>query len=134
LNVPAKATLTLYIGQISEKSRMAIEDNTEILLRMARLEQIQFEESRGAAGLISFVSGDVTASLVLGDLIDINKEKERLNKELLKTQSDIKSMESRLANDNFIAKATDDVIDETKSRLEECQHMALRIEKIVQAL
>jgi valyl-tRNA synthetase len=57
----------------------------------------------------------------LADFIDITKEKERLNTEMTKVQSDIKSMESRLANEHFVAKALPEVIEETQTRLDACK-------------
>ena len=66
--------------------------------------------------------------------LDLNKEKERLNKDITKIQADIKSMESRLNNEHFIEKATPEVIDETKQKLQEAKAVFDKVSNILQRL
>ena len=134
LNVPASAKLFLIINQTDNLSKQAIENNQEILVRMARLNGISYRESSGDNGFVSFICGGVTASLPLADWIDISKEKDRISKDLTKIQTDIKSMESRLANDNFVAKAQPEVIEETQQKLEECKITHEKLNNIMRNL
>ena len=134
LNVPASAKLHLIINHIDDKSKQAIDESSEIIMRMARLNNIVYREASSDSGFIGFVCGNVTASLPLADFVDIAKEKERLKTELSKIDSDIKSMESRLGNEHFVAKALPEVIEETEARLKECKETFDKVSKILQRL
>ncbi len=131
LNVPASAKLFLIINQIDGLSKNALESNQEILLRMARLNGLSYRDASSDNGFIGFVCGGITASLPLADFIDLNKERERLNKDITKIQTDIKSMESRLGNEHFIAKATPEVIEETQQKLQESKEVFDKVSKIL---
>lgn len=121
LNVPASAKLFLVINEIDALSKNALENNQEILLRMARLNTIAYRDASSDTGFVGFVCGGITASLPLADWIDIAKEKERITKDITKIDADIKSMESRLNNEHFVEKASPEVIEETQARLAECK-------------
>jgi valyl-tRNA synthetase len=54
--------------------------------------------------------------LPLAELIDINKERERLNKELGNMENEIKRAESRLSNKGFVEKAPQKLIDEENEK------------------
>lgn len=134
LNVPASAKLFLVINQIDALSKNAIENNQEILLRMARLNAVSYRDASSENGFVGFVCGGITASLPLADWIDIAKEKERLSKDITKIEIDIKSMESRLNNEHFVAKALPEVIEETQARLEECKITQEKLASIMRKL
>jgi valyl-tRNA synthetase len=134
LNVPASAKLFLIINQIDVLSKNALESNQEILVRMARLNGVSYRDASSDNGFVGFVCGGITASLPLADFIDLKKEKERLNKDITKIELDIKSMESRLNNEHFIEKATPEVIDETKQKLQEAKAVFDKVSNILQRL
>jgi len=54
----------------------------------------------------------------LEGLIDIEDEKQRLQKNLAKIDKDIKSSKQRLLNKDFRSKAPQEIIDQLKTRLE----------------
>jgi valyl-tRNA synthetase len=60
-------------------------------------------------------------------LVDFEKEKQRLEKELIKIKLEIEKIESRLGNDAFIGNAPKEVVEETKTRLKELQDRNKRL-------
>lgn len=54
-------------------------------------------------------------------MIDVTKETERLNKEKANLEKVISSLNGRLSNEAFIAKAPANVIEEQKTRLSEAK-------------
>jgi valyl-tRNA synthetase len=55
--------------------------------------------------------------LLLEGLVDFEKEKARLTKEIGKTEGYIKQIQSKLGNEGFVARAPKDVIDIEKEKL-----------------
>ncbi len=65
----------------------------------------------------SVVISDATLYLKLSDLVDFEKEKERLEKEIEKLNGEVKRIEGKLSNEGFVAKAPEKVIIEEKEKL-----------------
>ncbi len=61
----------------------------------------------------------------------MDKERARLQKEIQKLEKDIKQIDGKLANENFVSKAPEEVIEEQKHRKQEAQ---IVIEKLNSAL
>lgn len=57
----------------------------------------------------------------LEGIIDIKQEIERLTKELIKVENDLKNTKGKLRNDNFTLRAPQEVVEKEKSKLEEFQ-------------
>ena len=56
---------------------------------------------------------------MLADVIDIAAERARLQKEIGKTEGEIKKLSGKLSNEGFLAKAPEEVVAENRSRLSE---------------
>ena len=61
--------------------------------------------------------------LPLGELVDISKELERLNKEKANLESEIKRAYGKLANEKFTSKAPEKVENEEREKLAKYQDM-----------
>lgn len=70
----------------------------------------------------------------LHDLIDMEKEKKRLEEERQKLQDEIKRVEGKLSNEGFVAKAPQKVIDEERQKKEKYQEMLQKIEESLVSL
>jgi valyl-tRNA synthetase len=82
--------------------------------------------------VISDAAGRTIEVIVpLADLVDIDQERKRLEKELIQLEGHVKNSEARLSNENFVSKAPAKVLDEHRQRLEELK--ATR-ESLTQAL
>ena len=62
---------------------------------------------------------------------DLNAERTRLNKELAKVDSDIKRVDAKLGNPEFVRKAPEEIIEGEKEKREEAEG---RRAKILEAL
>ena len=67
----------------------------------------------------------------LGELVDKDKELERLNKEKAKLEGEIKRVEGKLNNQGFVAKAPQKVIDEEKEKGVKYKEM---LEKVLKSI
>jgi len=131
MNVPAGAKINMLVSGASHTTNNAILRQLGALQRLARLENIDALAGDVPNGAISVVVGEVTYYLLLADVIDIDAEKARLDKNLEKLQKEIASVAGRLSNENFVSKAPEYVIAENKKGLEETK---LKADKIKQSL
>jgi valyl-tRNA synthetase len=96
-------------------------DRHEALIgRLARIDAFAFpgEPPKGSAQLIL---DEATLAIPLADVIDLSAERKRLEKEIAKAEGEIAKIEKKLANENFLAKAPDEVVAENRDRLAEEQ-------------
>ncbi|MCD8049954.1 MAG: valine--tRNA ligase [Clostridia bacterium] len=96
-----------------------------------------FFEKLAGASTVTVLSGDsgipdncvnavapgASIFMPTGELIDIDKERERLNKEKTRLESEIERVEKKLANQGFISKAPAKLIEEEKSKGEKYREM-----------
>ena len=69
--------------------------------------------------------------LPLADLIDYEKEIERLNKEKARLEDELKRVNGKLSNEKFLSKAPESVVEEEKEKLQKYQSM---MEKVLERL
>ncbi|MGI5873861.1 MAG: valine--tRNA ligase [Bacillota bacterium] len=115
-----KAKVILAAG---EKERAIIAENAVYLDKMAAVNETEFirlgdDAPKGAAAAIL---GDVRVYLPLAGLIDMDKEKARLAKELDKTEKEIARLSGKLANEGFLAKAPAEVVEGERIKLEDAK-------------
>ena len=67
----------------------------------------------------------------MGDLIDTEKELERLNKEKAACEKDIQFLNGKLSNEKFVSKAPEAVVAQEKEKLEKANE---RLAKILQSI
>jgi valyl-tRNA synthetase len=72
-----------------------------------------------------------TAALPLAGVIDFAAERARLEKEIAKVEADIKRVDAKLGNADFIARAPEEVVEGEREKREEAE---LRRQKLVEAL
>jgi len=115
MNVPAGAKMPMRMIGASGASKARMERNADLVVRLARLEDVAFADEP-PAGSAQIVHGDATVALSLAGVIDVAAEVARIEKEIAKAESEIGKIEKKLANENFVAKAPPAVVEEQKTR------------------
>jgi valyl-tRNA synthetase len=69
-------------------------------------------------GSATAVIGDVQVHVLLKGLIDVKEEKRRLTKEIEKIIKELDGLRKKLANQAFLEKAPDEVVEEVRERVE----------------
>jgi valyl-tRNA synthetase len=78
-------------------------------------------------GSAQFVLGEAVVALPLGDIIDFAKERARLEKDLKKAQEEIVRFDAKLSNQQFVAKAPEEVLAEQREKRAEAAALAARL-------
>ena len=68
--------------------------------------------------VISVVVEKAELFLPMKDLVDYDKEAQRLKKDMEKTEAEIERAEKKLANENFVSKAKPEVVQKEREKLE----------------
>ena len=116
LNVPAKTKVKIYYSQVSADLVEIIEKNKEIVTTLTRSNEFEKKEYSEDKGLVQVNFNDGLIYLSLKGIIDFDKEKKRLQKNLEKIELEIKKIEMKLNDNNFIDNAPENIIKEQKER------------------
>jgi valyl-tRNA synthetase len=133
MNLPAGAKIAAAIvGANSETRRRAASWSDEVK-RLARLDAIAFEE-KVPSSAAQIVLGEATVALPLAGVIDFAAERARLIKELEKIAKDVTAIDARLNNPGFVAKAPEDVLEETRDRKAELEARRAKVNEAMARL
>ncbi len=115
MNVPAGAQIPLAVVAPGDKAKARLSAHGAVVKRLARINEIA-ESAETPQGAIQVIFDETTFALPLADVIDIDAEKARLEKEITKAEGEITKIDKKLGNENFVAKAPPAVVEEQKSR------------------
>ncbi len=134
-NIPLSVPMNVEIAADKEEKGIFISIESYIK-RLARVEKIEFVASSLTAQkqTASVVVGNSKIIVNLAGLIDINEEIKRQNKKLEKLIAEVKSIEARLNNKNFVANAPADVIEKNEARVAEIKSQKVIIEELINSL
>ena len=105
-----------------------VQQNSEIIKALARLENLEIlSQANKPATAVGFVEGSVEVFIDLVGVVDLEKEKERLQKELQSLEKYIAGIEGKLGNADFVAHAPEVVIKKEKQKLEEAKEKLVKI-------
>ena len=130
---PPSRKVKLYL---STPSKRLFSANAESLLKLAGASEIGFVESGTEIPekTVSQVTEGCTVFVPLGELVDIEKEKERLSKELERVIGEIGRADGKLHNRGFVDKAPKALVDAERAKLEKFIEMKEKIEKQIREL
>jgi len=133
MNVPAGAKIPLQIIGAGVETGTRVESQLATLMRLARLETVDYA-SDVPKGSAQIIVGEATFVLPLAGVIDISAEQARLGKEIAKENSEIDKVDRKLDNEQFVAKAPAEVIEEQRQRRLEALERRERLEAALQRL
>ncbi len=126
MHVPAGLKLAMLTVALDDAGAAALARNEALVLRLARIERLETAPAVPKGAIVVTVEGG-TFALPLAGIIDIAAEKARLTKSLDKLERDMGGLRGRLGNPNFVAKAGEAVVGETREKLTLGEDEALRL-------
>jgi valyl-tRNA synthetase len=119
MHVPAGAKIELFLKDANAVTMARAERHREVISRLARLRQIAPLDGAVPTGAVQSVIDEATVILPLADVIDLDQERARLEKEIGRLGQDIDKIENKLGNEKFLSKAPEHVVAEQRGRLAE---------------
>ncbi|MGB6347936.1 MAG: valine--tRNA ligase [Methyloceanibacter sp.] len=132
MNVPAGARVPLVISGASEDTVARAKRHEETILRLARIDTMSF--GKAPSGAVQIVLDEATLALPLAGVIDVAAESKRLKREIDKIGAEIKQLEAKLANEKFVSRAPEHVVEEQRERKGEAEAMAARLQQALKRL
>jgi valyl-tRNA synthetase len=132
MNVPAGAKVPLVIAGASEGTKARVARHEETLLRLARLEKVEF--GKPPPGAVQIVLDEAMLALPLAGVINIDAEQKRLKREIDKVGSEIRQLDAKLSNEKFVARAPEHVVEEQRERKTEAEAMAAKLAQALKRL
>lgn len=134
MNVPAGAKATALVVGASDQTRARISNWQDMIGRLARLESLEIVASADSKGSAQLVVDEATIYLPLADLMDVEAEQARLQKNLDKLSKEAGSLKGRLSNEKFLAKAPEHVVAEAKEQLVDLEAQADKLKAALDRL
>ncbi len=134
-NIAPSIALKAQIAPGDDAARDVIMRMEDHIKRLARIEDLQLVDTIGSrSGSARAVVGTLEVAVPLEGLIDFDKERARLEKELNKLISEREGLEKRLANQEFISRAAADVVALTRARADELADQTAKLRAMIEAL
>ena len=133
LNVPAGSQIDIEI--YGDKD--LFDKTFPFLKRIVRINNVKISDetiNELPPQSASCVVGNTKIVVPLKGIIDIEKEKERQSKKIAKLNQEKISLAARIANENFVKNAPQEVIDSTKVRIAELSKQIESIEELMKSL
>ncbi len=80
------------------------------------------------------VCENVEAIIPLSSLIDPEKEKARIQKEIERAENEISRSKAKLGNEGFVAKAPENVVEAERTKLAAAEDMLCKLRERMEAL
>lgn len=130
MNVPPSKKAKIIIVPTDDK-RPAMEDGKEYFKSLASASEVEIQDNKDGIpeDAVSVVIDGVELFIPLDELVDFEKEKERLNKERDKALAEIKRVEGKLNNPGFVNKAPAKLVEEEKAKKEKFEEILHTIEE-----
>jgi valyl-tRNA synthetase len=134
-NIAPSTPLMARVATTDDESRDVLGQMEGHIKRLAKINQLEIvAELTVEQGCARAVVGEAEIEVPLAGLIDFDKERERLARELSKLEGELSGMEKRLANAEFIERAAPAVVAETKARAVEREGQIGRLKAMIASL
>ena len=133
MRVPAGLRIPMIVTELDAAGQAAWDRNEAMILKLARVVDLTHADAFPKGSITVAVPGG-TFGLPLADIIDIDAEKERLEKSLGKLAKELGGLRGRLNNPKFVASAPDDVVEEARANLAEREEEEVQLKAAMDRL
>ncbi len=127
-NIPPSKKAAVYVETPYEEIFM---NAAPFFVRLASTSELIVGKDFDLGNTMQLVTDCARIFIPMGDLIDTEKELERLNKEKAACEKDIQFLNGKLSNEKFVSKAPEAVVAQEKEKLEKANE---RLAKILQSI
>ncbi len=115
----------------------ALESSRDAIVAMSRATPLHVVATAGEApseGVVTAVLRDVQVVLPMAGLFDVEAERQRLNKQLAASEAEVERLQSRLADEQFVARAPEAVVQREREKLEAAKSRSEGLRRRLQEL
>jgi len=125
MNVPPSRKAKVLVFVTENEAKEAFAEGEAYFIKLASASEVEYINSKDSVpeNVVSVVSRGAEMFMPMLDLVDAEKEIERLNKEKDNLEKEIERVESKLKNEKFVAKAPKEVVEEERLKGEKYKEM-----------
>ena len=129
MNVPPSRKAKVYVVSAKEDVRYIFESSKSFFATLGYASEVHVQEDKTGIdeNAVSTLIHDASVYIPLEELVDIDKEIERLEKEAAKLAGEIKRASGMLANPKFVDKAPAAKVEEEKAKLAKYTEMSEQV-------
>ena len=133
MNVPPSKKAALFV--LTSKPQIFTEGEG-FLQRLAYADEVSLldKEPENLDGMVTIPTSDAKLYIPMGQLVDVAKEVERISKELEKNQKFLSSLEAKLSNEKFVARAPEAVVNAEKEKAAKTRDLIAQLEESLAAM
>ena len=133
MNVPPSTKAALFV--LTSKPQVFTE-GSDFIQRLAYADQVTVldKEPENIDKMVCCTTADAKLYIPMGQLVDVAKELERLDKELEKANKNLAMIEGKLSNENFVARAPEAVVNAEKEKAEKARNLITQLMQSREAL
>ena len=133
MNVPPSAKMPLYLVDVKEETAQRAEAHEDTIKRLVRLDTI-IRSDVAPKGSVQLIVDDAIIALPLGDIVDLDAEQSRLQREIAKFGGEIDKLNAKLSNEKFTSRAPEHVVEEQRERRHEAAQTVKKLEDALKRL
>ncbi|MBQ3151671.1 MAG: valine--tRNA ligase [Clostridia bacterium] len=111
MNVPPSKKAKVYIATSFKDTFSAA---ATVFTKLASASEVEVGDEFSIDNAVSIITQDAKVYIPMGDLVDFEAERARLQKELKKAQDDLEFINKKLSNPGFVSKAPEAVVNAQK--------------------
>ena len=130
MDVPPSRKAKVIITSEDAKVCSIYDENKEVYMTLAGASEVEVQADKAGVSedAVSVVIPDAVVYIPLEDLVDFEKEKERLTKEKEKLAKELSRSKGMLSNEKFLSKAPEAKVNEEKEKLAKYEQMMEQVE------
>ena len=131
MNVPPSRKAAVYVVTEDAGVRKTFTDTKVVFASLCGAGEVTCQADREGIpeNAVSVVVSNASIFMPLADLVDLEKEKERLLKEEARLKGELKRSHGMLSNEKFVAKAPAAKIEEEKAKLAKYEEMLRKVQE-----
>ena len=131
MNVPPSKKAKVYVVSEEEEIRQVFENGKIFFAALGYASEvtIQADKTGIADDAVSAVTSKAVIYMPFAELVDIEKEIERLNKEAERLNKELARVNGMLSNERFLSKAPESKVAEEKAKLEKYTNMMEQVKE-----
>ena len=133
MNVPPSKKAALFV--LTSKPQIFTEGEG-FLQRLAYADAVTMltAEPENLDGMVTITTADAKLYIPMGQLVDVAKELDRINKELEKNRKFLASLEAKLSNEKFVGRAPEAVVNAEREKAAKTRDLIAQLEESLAAM
>ena len=133
MNVPPSKKAKMLIVT---KDPAIYEQGSHFITRLAYASEVTVgtQSPESLAGMVSVVTHNANVYMPLAELVDLEKERERIAKEIAKAEENLERIEKKLSNAGFVDKAPESVVNAEREKAEKMRTLIAKLQESAEAM